>query len=102
MRSLAFQSSVLCIACLTAPVPAAAVITYLGAGTIPASATDDTGLLGLLEDGTPGNRAGGMGSAIAYSGVGNHYYMIPDRGPGDGTTSWIDRMYEVQVATNAA
>jgi hypothetical protein len=78
--------------------PAHAAITYLGNGKIPANTTDDTGLLMRLEDGSPGNLAGGMGSAIAYTGVGDRYYMIPDRGPGDGSTGWIDRMYEVHVA----
>ena len=80
-----------------APVAHAAIV-YLGSATLPANGTDDTGLLGELENGSPGNLAGGMGSAIAYSGVGQRYYMVPDRGPGDGSTGWIDRMYVVEVA----
>ena len=102
MRPLALRALLLCCTFLIPAGPARAVITYLGAGTIPANATDDTGLIGLLEDGTPGNRAGGMGSAIAYSGSGNRFYMVPDRGPGDGTASWIDRIYQVQVAITPA
>lgn len=97
MRSPPLRTALLCCAWTLSIGPAHAAITYLGAGTIPANATDDSGLTGLLEDGTPGNRAGGMGSAIAHSGVGSHFYMVPDRGPGDGTTSWIDRVYQVEV-----
>jgi hypothetical protein len=97
MTSLALRTALICCAWTMAVGTAGAAITYLGSGTIPGNATDDSGLTGDLEDGTPGNRAGGMGSAIAYSGVGDHYYMVPDRGPGDGTTSWIDRFYAMRV-----
>jgi phytase-like protein/flagellar hook capping protein FlgD len=98
MLSLALRTALLCVVCSFASRPVAAAIAYLGSGTIPGNATDDTGLTAPLEDGTPGNRAGGMGSAIAWSGVSNHYLMVPDRGPGDGTTTWIDRFYHVSVA----
>ena len=98
MRPLSRRTALFWFACLMTAAPARATITYLGAGTIPANTTDDTGLLGNLEDGSPGNLAGGMGSAIAYSGVGDLYYMVTDRGPGDGSTTWLTRMYKVQVA----
>lgn len=55
---------------------------------------------GKLENGVPGNRLGGMGSAIAYAG-GNTFIMLPDRGPNavsgyggtniDYTVSYINR-----------
>ena len=98
MRPLSRRTAFACFASLLTAAPARAAITYLGAGTIPANTTDDTGLLATLEDGSPGNLAGGMGSAIAYSGVGDLYYMAPDRGPGDGSTTWLDRMYKVTIA----
>lgn len=48
----------------------------------------------LLEDGvTPHDQVGGFGSAITYTGVGNRYIAVPDRGPADGTTSYLDRYY---------
>ena len=78
--------------------PAHAVITYLGSGVIAGDSSDDTGLTFLLEDGSPANLAGGMGSGITYSGFGNLYYMVSDRGPGDPSNSWLDRMYKVEVA----
>jgi Esterase-like activity of phytase len=54
-----------------------------------------------LENGVPGNRLGGMGSAIAYAG-GDTFLMLPDRGPNavsgyggtniDFTVSYINRV----------
>lgn len=77
---------------------ASAAITFVGEGSIPGNATDQSGLSGLLEDGvTPHNQAGGFGSAVAYSGFGDFYYATPDRGPADGATGYIDRFYTIRV-----
>lgn len=77
---------------------AGAEITLLARGALPGTALDGSGLTGLLEDGvTPHNLAGGFGSAITYTGVGNRYLATPDRGPADGTTSYIDRFYELDM-----
>lgn len=78
--------------------PASAAITLLGTGQIPATATDTSGFTGLLEDGvTPHNQIGGLGSALAYSGQGNVYYATPDRGPADGATRYVDRVYKLSI-----
>lgn len=78
--------------------PSQAAVVLLGVGSIPGNATDQSGLSGLLEDGvTPKNQVGGLGSAITYSGKGNRYYAAPDRGPADGTTSYIDRLYSIDI-----
>src|SRR5262249_22000065 len=75
-----------------------AEIKFIGEGTIPGTATDQSGLSGLLEDGvTPKNRVGGLGSALAYTGIGQLYVAAPDRGPADGTTSYIDRIYTIRI-----
>lgn len=75
-----------------------AAITFIGEGSIPGNAVDQSGLSGLLEDGvTPHNQAGGFGSAIAYSGRDNLYIATPDRGPADGTSSYIDRFYTIRI-----
>src|SRR5262249_54849534 len=79
---------------LAAALPAAAApgVTSLGKGSIPGTTRDNSGLRGLLEDGvTPGNQVGGLGSAITYSGIGDLFYATPDRGPADGTTTYVDR-----------
>jgi len=77
---------------------ASADIQFIGEGIIPGTATDQSGLSSLLEDGvTPGNRVGGLGSAIAYTGIGQLYVATPDRGPADGTTSYTDRIYTITI-----
>ncbi|WP_428313207.1 esterase-like activity of phytase family protein [Hydrocarboniphaga sp.] len=79
-------------------VPAQAAVVLLGVGSIPGNATDQSGLSGLLEDGvTPKNQVGGFGSAITYSGKNNRFLATPDRGPADGTTSYIDRLYKIDL-----
>jgi hypothetical protein len=58
-----------------------------------------------LENGVPGNRLGGMGSAIAYAG-GNIFLALPDRGPNakmyngavDDTTSYIVRFQTLSLS----
>lgn len=78
--------------------PAWADITLIGTGSIPGTATDGSGLTNVLEDGvTPNNRIGGLGSALAYTGVADFYLATPDRGPADGTTTYTDRAYVVRV-----
>jgi hypothetical protein len=77
---------------------ALAAPTFIGEGSIPGTAVDQSGLKGILEDGvTPANQVGGLGSAITYSGLGDFYLATPDRGPADGTTSYVDRIYTVQI-----
>ena len=56
----------------------------------------------ILEDKSPDNRLGGFGSAIAYTGQGNKYLLLPDRGPGDGANSYSCRFHlaEINVFTS--
>src|SRR5262249_23377975 len=35
---------------------------------------------------------------ITYTGIGNRYLATPDRGPADGTTSYLDRYYLIDLA----
>lgn len=77
---------------------ATANVTFIGEGSLPGNAVDQSGLTGLLEDGvTPHNLAGGLGSAMTYLGGGNFYVATPDRGPADGATSYIDRLYTLRI-----
>ena len=95
----ALQRSTLAIALLLQTATARATITFIGEGDIPGTATDQSGLTKVLEDGvTPGNQVGGLGSAITYTGVDNLYVATPDRGPADGTTSYVDRIYTIRLA----
>ena len=54
----------------------------------------------MLEDGTPHDRLGGLGSAIAYAGAGDRYLMVPDRGPADGATTYVDRFHALDITVN--
>jgi hypothetical protein len=77
----------------------AASIELVGVGEMPGTTSDGLELQPpLLEDGvTPHDRAGGWGSGITYTGVGSAYLATPDRGPADGTTSYVDRAYLLDV-----
>jgi hypothetical protein len=93
-----FPVAALSVALLGIAPAHAAGITYLGKGSIPGNARDDSGLRGLLEDGvTPANQVGGLGSALAWSGRGDLYYAAPDRGPADGATTYRDRLYAIEI-----
>ncbi len=96
--------TILLAACGSLPTRADAAIELLGVGEIPG--TDSDGLVldptTLVNPATgeefPHDRVGGLGSAIAYTGIGNRYVMTPDRGPADGTVPYLDRYYLVDIA----
>src|SRR6266850_320590 len=71
---------------LSAP-PAQAEIELLAIGTIPGTAIDKSNLTEILPEGTPHNRLGGFGSAIAHI-EGNRFLLLPDRGPKDGASKY--------------
>jgi hypothetical protein len=82
--------------------PAApAKVVLLATGTIPGDATDLSGLTDTLPDGTPHNRLGAMGSGIAYTGDGNRYVMIADRGPKDGAVPYLCRFHNFDIPVKA-
>lgn len=76
---------------------ARADVTLIGVGTIPGDASDLSGLTGKTSDGTPHNRLGGLGSAIAYTGTGNEYLLASDRGPKDGATDFVCRWHKMEI-----
>ena len=88
-------AAVLLAALLAAPAPAQ--VTLIGVGTLPGTSTDLSGLTDKLDDGTPHNRLGGLGSAIAYAGTGDRYVLASDRGPKDGTVPFRDRMHTMTI-----
>jgi hypothetical protein len=82
--------------------PAApAKIVLLARGTVPGDATDLSGLKDTLPDGTPHNRLGAMGSGIAWTGDGNRYVMIADRGPKDGAVPFLCRFHTFDIPVKA-
>jgi hypothetical protein len=94
----------LVLSALLAAAPARADVVLLGVGTIPGTAADRSGLAGTASDGTPLDRLGGLGSAIAYTGRGTEYVLVSDRGPKDGASDFPCRYHrmDVTVAPGAA
>jgi hypothetical protein len=98
-RWTATALAVLLLAGAPAAPAAAAAIELIGTGAVPGTATDNLGATpATLEDGTPHNRVGGFGSAVAYTGSDNLYIATPDRGPADGITSYQDRYYLLDIS----
>lgn len=77
-----------------------APIEFAGSFSFPGDAHDRSGLSGALEDGTPCDRLGGFGSAIAWTGKGTRYVAACDRGPADGTTSFQDRLEFLEIGVS--
>ena len=75
-------------------------VSLIGRASISAIATDLSGETDKQENGTPQNRLGGHGSAIAWLGTGNKYVMLPDRGPDDGATSYRCRIQIVEIVVD--
>src|SRR5689334_17418984 len=90
-------ATALCSAMFCGQAANAYTIDYLGFTAIPGTTSDTSGLPGTSAPGFPQDRMGGFGSAIAYSGSGNTYLFSPDRGPNDGLSSYIDRVYEMTL-----
>lgn len=75
-------------------------------GTVPGNYEDfATQTAAPLENGIPGNKLGGMGSAITYAG-GDIFLALPDRGPNakpydaaiDDTASYINRFHTLHLS----
>lgn len=72
-------------------------IVLIGRTSIPGDATDLSGDTTPQENGALQNQLGGLGSGLAWTGKGNRYVMLPDRGPGDGATSYRCRFHVVEI-----
>lgn len=101
----------LLFACAAAPANAA--VTYLGNAIIDGNGSDASGQLAPLEDGSRANALDGFGSGIAYTGYGNRYVLLADRGPNklgyagsfdtDNTVSYKSRfqVFDINVVPSA-
>ena len=69
----------------------------LGKLEIPGTQADRSGLTGKLSDGSPANRLGGFGSALAATDKPGFFFMLPDRGPGDGMVDFPCRFHRVML-----
>ncbi len=62
---------------------------------------DLSGVTGSLEDGSPADQFGGL-SAMEYSGSGNRFYLLADRGAGDGEVTYQCRFHEAELTVDAS
>lgn len=88
---------------LIALVPAASAradIVLIGKAALPGTAADKSGLTELVGDKVPHNRLGAFGSAIDYTGQGDLYLAVTDRGPGDGAAAYHPRLQTLRIAIN--
>jgi hypothetical protein len=84
---------------------AAHAVDLIAIGQMSPTASDLSGLSAPLENGTPGDQLGGVGSGLAWAG-GSSFVAIPDRGPNavawnsavDDTTSYIPRFHTFDLA----
>lgn len=72
-------------------------VTLLGKGELPGTGADLSALKNTLVDGSPANRLGGLGSALAAGVKPGEFYFLPDRGPGDGATDYLCRWHQVDL-----
>ncbi|MCX5662513.1 MAG: esterase-like activity of phytase family protein [Planctomycetota bacterium] len=96
----------LCYLALILPGAGAGVeaeVKLVGVASLPAMAADLSGLTDTLPDGTPHNRLGSFGSAIAYTGRGHRYIAAADRGPANGEVAYKCRvqMFDIDVNIDA-
>ncbi|HMP78639.1 MAG TPA: esterase-like activity of phytase family protein, partial [Pirellulaceae bacterium] len=64
--------------------------------TISGSATDLSNLTEDILPGVPHNQFGGI-SAIEWTGRGNEFWVLPDRGPSDGAAHYQCRLHRVRL-----
>lgn len=77
----------------------AAEIELIGIARWPGDAHDLSHLDGTVADGIPRDRFGGI-SAIEYTGAGNRYFLLPDRGPLDGAVSFPCRFQIAEIVVD--
>jgi hypothetical protein len=71
-------------------------VELLGTWSLPGDASDQSGLSGTVENGTPLNRLGGI-SAIDFDSATGTYWAASDRGPSDGAVSWPCRIHQLKI-----
>ena len=103
-----FLAALFTLAALDAPVNSPTkprtppTVELLGTASIPASATDLSGLTELLAGEFPHNRLGSFGSGIDSLNRDNLYIACNDRGPLDGATRFRPRIQTLRILINPA
>ena len=71
-------------------------IEFLGTAVVPGTSLDRSGLAGDVETGVPVAILGGF-SGIEYSGDGDRFLLLTDRGPADGANTYPCRVHEFDL-----
>ncbi|MFO0903323.1 MAG: esterase-like activity of phytase family protein [Pirellulales bacterium] len=71
-------------------------IELLGVAELPGTARDLSGLQGEVETGVPVNLLGGF-SGLEYTGTGDRYLVLTDRGPADGAATYPCRVQTIEL-----
>lgn len=71
-------------------------IKLVAKAEIPGNSADKSNLEGTLAGGIPHNQLGGF-SSIAYSGKDDIYWLLSDRGPADGATTYSCRIHQFRI-----
>ena len=104
MRKLTLIAS--CVSAILAAGAAHAAVELIAESQVSGAYEDySVETAGPLESGVPGNKLGGIGSALAYAGC-NSFVALPDRGPNalvynaavDNTTSYIPRFHALHLS----
>ncbi len=72
-------------------------IEFIGKAAIPGNATDHSNLTGS-DGGIAQNLLGSFGSGIDYTGKGDLYIAVNDRGPNDGDSQYQDRWQLLKIS----
>lgn len=88
--------SLLPFAVLPCPSAARADVTLIARAVIAAEQDDLSGLTAPMATFTQA-RLGGFGSAIDYDSRSGRFFMLPDRGPGDGGSAYLTRYHLFQI-----
>jgi hypothetical protein len=83
--------------------PPPADVELLAATTIAWDATDKSGLTGAMGGSEiPANRLGSFGSGLSYTGTGNTFLALSDRGPKDGAVDYVTRFHTLSIELHPA
>lgn len=72
-------------------------IELIGVASVAGDARDRSGLVEVLSEGSPHDRLGSFGSAIAWTGDGERYIAACDRGPADGAAEFRCRVQTLDI-----
>jgi len=100
-RSIATVVTAVLFAIPTADVVAdSPSVELIGLARLSGELRDDSSFDQKLEDGSPANRFGGL-SAIEFTGNGDQFWLLPDRGAGDGAVTYPCRVHLAKLTVDA-